>query len=75
MIFSAATLFNNGSTAAIFWYCQRHAGMAIWMGVTTVRKEVDSGQLDVQGDKAIASAMQQWLGLSPFAKEKSRLAA
>jgi DNA-binding HxlR family transcriptional regulator len=48
---------------------------AIWMGVTTVKKEVDSGELDVQGNKEIASAMQQWLGLSPFAKEKSRLAA
>jgi hypothetical protein len=48
---------------------------AIWMGVTTVKKEVDCGALDIQGDRAIASAMQEWLGLSPFAKEKSRLAA
>lgn len=48
---------------------------AVWMGVTTVKKEVEAGELDIQGDKAIASAMQEWLGLSPFAKEKSRLAA
>ena len=48
---------------------------AIWMGVTTVKKEVEAKELDIQGDKAIASAMQEWLGLSPFAKEKSRLAA
>ena len=48
---------------------------AIWMGVTTVKKEADAGALDIQGDRAIASAMQEWLGLSPFAKEKSRLAA
>ena len=48
---------------------------AIWMGVTTVKKEVEAGELDIQGDRAIASAMQDWLGLSPFAKEKSRLAA
>jgi DNA-binding HxlR family transcriptional regulator len=48
---------------------------AVWMGVTTVKKEVEAGELDIQGDKAIASAMQDWLGLSPFAKEKSRLAA
>ena len=48
---------------------------AVWMGVTTVRKEMDDGQLDIHGDKAIASAMQDWLGLSPFAKEKSRVAA
>ena len=48
---------------------------AVWMGVTTVKKEVEARELDVQGDKLIASAMQDWLGLSPFAKEKSRLAA
>jgi DNA-binding HxlR family transcriptional regulator len=48
---------------------------AIWMGVTTVSKEVEGGHLDIQGDRKISAAMQQWLGLSPFAKEKSRLAA
>lgn len=48
---------------------------AVWMGVTTVKKEVEAGELDIQGDKAIAGTMQAWLGLSPFAKEKSRLAA
>jgi len=26
------------------------------------------------GDKHVAQSMQQWLGLSPFAKEKSRVA-
>ena len=48
---------------------------AVWMGVTTINKEVDGDQLDIHGDKVIASAMQEWLGLSPFAKEKSRVAA
>ena len=48
---------------------------AIWMGVTTVREEVEAKELAIQGDKTIASAMQEWLGLSPFAKEKSRLVA
>jgi DNA-binding HxlR family transcriptional regulator len=48
---------------------------AVWMGVTTVKQEVEKRELDIQGDRAIASAMQEWLGLSPFAKEKSRLAA
>ena len=59
-------LFISGSLRAM---------TAIWMGVTTVKKEVEAKELDIQGDKAIASAMQDWLGLSPFAKEKSRLAA
>lgn len=48
---------------------------AIWMGVTTVRQEVEAKELDIQGNKEMAGAMQDWLGLSPFAKEKSRLVA
>jgi DNA-binding HxlR family transcriptional regulator len=48
---------------------------AIWMGVSTIRKEVESGALDLVGDPKIARSMQTWLGLSPFAKEKSRVDA
>jgi DNA-binding HxlR family transcriptional regulator len=52
-----------------------HAMTAIWMGVSTVDKEVDRGRLDLTGDPALARSMQKWLGLSPFAKEKSRVDA
>ncbi len=48
---------------------------AIWMGFSTVAAEVEAGQLELIGDREIAKSMQQWLGLSPFAKEKSRVAA
>jgi DNA-binding HxlR family transcriptional regulator len=48
---------------------------SIWMGLTTVRKEVDAGRLHLTGDEKIRSAMQQWLGLSPFAGERKRLMA
>ena len=48
---------------------------AIWMGVTNVQAEVDAGRLELSGDKTLARSMQQWLGLSPFAKEKNRKAA
>jgi DNA-binding HxlR family transcriptional regulator len=47
---------------------------AVWMGVSTVQKEVERGRMDLIGDKGVAKSMQQWLGLSPFAKEKSRVA-
>jgi hypothetical protein len=47
---------------------------AIWMGITTVQAELESGSLDLTGDMALARSMQQWLGLSPFAKEKRRAA-
>ncbi len=48
---------------------------SIWMGLSTISAEVKSGTLDLSGDPAIASAMQEWLGLSPFSHEKNRLAA
>jgi hypothetical protein len=43
---------------------------AIWMGLDTVRAAVGSKRMMVTGDRQIASAMQTWLGLSPFAKQK-----
>jgi hypothetical protein len=42
---------------------------AIWMGVDTVQKAVDDDRLVLTGAHEIASLMQEWLGLSPFAKE------
>ena len=47
----------------------------IWMGLTTVAKEVEAGNVELIGAPEFAKSMQQWLGLSPFAKEKSRVAA
>ncbi len=38
---------------------------AIWMGLTTVKKERE--RMDLIGAKEIAASMQTWLGLSPFA--------
>jgi hypothetical protein len=48
---------------------------AIWMGPTTVSKELAAGRLTLTGDRTISRSMQQWLGLSPFAKEKNRRVA
>lgn len=50
-----------------------HTMTAIWMGHTTVRKESDAGRVELIGDKGVARSMQSWLGLSPFAKERSRV--
>ncbi len=47
---------------------------AIWMGISTVQAELDAGRLELTGDTTLARSMQQWLGLSPFAKEKRRAA-
>jgi DNA-binding HxlR family transcriptional regulator len=43
---------------------------AIWMGLATVHESVASGKLVLTGDRRLASHMQSWLGLSPFAVEK-----
>jgi hypothetical protein len=38
------------------------------MGRDTVRKAIGEDRLALTGDKALASRMQDWLGLSPFAR-------
>lgn len=43
---------------------------AIWMGLDTVRAAVASRRMLMTGDRQLSSAMQTWLGLSPFAKER-----
>jgi DNA-binding HxlR family transcriptional regulator len=48
---------------------------AVWMGHSTLKAEIDAGNIELTGDKAIARSMHGWLGLSPFAKEKSRIAS
>jgi len=50
-----------------------HTMTSIWMGLTTVAKE--KGKMEITGDRGIASTMQTWLGLSPFAVEPKRVAA
>jgi len=47
---------------------------AIWMGLATVEEEVRAGRLQLSGDGGLRRAMQRWLGLSVFARER-KLAA
>ena len=47
---------------------------AVWMGLAKLRSEIDAGTIELDGDPMIAGAMQNWLGLSPFAKEQRRVA-
>ena len=44
----------------------------VWMGLTTIRAERETGRLHIEGDAEVAKSMQQWLGLSPFAKEQNQ---
>ena len=43
---------------------------AIWMGWDSVRAAVASQRMFLTGDRQLATDMQTWLGLSPFAKER-----
>ncbi len=47
---------------------------AIWMGLDSVRAAVRDDRVKLTGDKSLASNIQTWLGLSPFAKEKKLVA-
>jgi hypothetical protein len=42
----------------------------IWMGLDTVRAAVANRRMMLTGSRQLATAMQTWLGLSPFAKER-----
>jgi DNA-binding HxlR family transcriptional regulator len=64
-----------GYEVDLFVECSLRTMTAIWMGLTNVQAELDGGRLELSGDKTLARSMQQWLGLSPFAKEKNRRAA
>lgn len=46
---------------------------AIWLGLSTVGKAVADDKVYLDGDQAISSHMQQWLGLSHFAGEPRRV--
>ncbi len=67
--------FDPGHEVDLFVECSLRTMTAIWMGLASVQAELDAGRLDLSGDKVLARSMQQWLGLSPFAKEKNRRAA
>ena len=47
---------------------------AIWMGIASLRREVEAGNVELEGDPGIVGAMQQWIGLSPFAVGDRRIA-
>lgn len=43
---------------------------AIWLGLDTVRAAVAHQRMVLTGDRKLATSMQTWLGLSPFAKQR-----
>jgi hypothetical protein len=44
---------------------------SVWMGISTLKAEIDAGRIELTGDKALATAMHRWLGLSVFAQKST----
>lgn len=54
--------------------CTLRTMTAIWLGIDTIAAALSRSDLLLAGDHKLAAKMQQWLGLSPFAKERKRVA-
>ena len=63
--------FDPGFDVDLFVRCPLRSMTAVWMGMTTVERELEARRLDVVGDPSVARSMRDWLGLSVFAHEKS----
>jgi hypothetical protein len=46
--------------------------IAVWMGISTLKAEIEAGKIELTGDKDLARSIHNWLGLSAFAGEKNR---
>jgi DNA-binding HxlR family transcriptional regulator len=59
-----------GFDVDLYVTCDLRTMTAIWMGLDTVRAAVASDRLRLVGERGLATDMQTWLGLSPFAHER-----
>jgi hypothetical protein len=71
---SARTLSSLAVSARVRQCASLRSMTAVWMGHSTLQREIDAGAIELIGDKALARRMHEWLGLSSFAKEKQRAA-
>jgi len=46
----------------------------IWMGYTAIGRAKDQGRLHITGDRQLESAVDSWMGLSPFARVEKKVA-
>ena len=62
-----------GFDVDLFSNCDLRTMTAIWLGLDTVSKAISDGRMILTGDKKMASNMQLWLGLSPFAIQEKQV--
>lgn len=61
-----------GFEVDLFVTSELRAMTAIWLGLRTVKQELEADRLQLDGNREIAARMQTWLGLSHFAGEPKR---
>ncbi len=62
-----------GFDVDLFVRCDLKTMTAVWMGLDQVSRAVAEDRLLLVGDEVLAKGMQDWLGLSPFARYEKRL--
>ena len=62
-----------GFDVDLFCRCSLRTMTAIWMGLDKVSMALADDRLSLLGDKGIATNMQAWLGLSPFAVQEKQV--
>lgn len=66
--------FDPGYELNLLITCSLRTMTAIWMGLADLRRELDSGALDLEGEPDLARTIHHWLSLSVFAKEPRQVA-
>jgi DNA-binding HxlR family transcriptional regulator len=68
-------IIDPGHDVDLYVRSSLRAMTAVWMGFSTLKSEIEGGNIVMTGDEALANSMHKWLGLSMFANEKSPLAS
>ncbi len=67
--------FDPGFDVDLYVHGSLRSMTSVWMGISTLGEEKASGAIKVTGDPELDRSIPEWLGLSPLAPEKKRVAA
>lgn len=66
-------MINPGFDIDLYVVTDLRTMTAIWMGISTLREATRQGSLRLIGPRELITHMEQWLGLSPFARETKQV--
>lgn len=67
--------FDPGYEVDLYVRCALRTMTSVWMGISTLKSELDADRMELTGDRAMVQTMSNWLGFSTFAKEPRRAAS